>query len=229
MQFGTFTEEALSKYAQLVSDNFREKRKDLNKQGCEKLDNLGIGENDKSFDETGESQDKDDYSETYDFGTCLRPDGSMYGISRGKCRQGSEVDKETAKALRKTAGIQKRGQASVTKAKAEKVLKGLQKEGARDRKATERREKAGKGDTREEQVRRLSAKAYQAKEKLRERAKKMKEGPQKQKVLAKIDRLTNIRNRLLKEQQRLREQAPKRQGEGFGRIPQWAQEGRSLA
>ena len=226
---GTFTEKSLDQYQRMVAEEYREKKqKALNKQGCEQLDNLGVGSNDKSFEETGESQDPDDYAEFYDYGTCLRPDGSLYGISRGKCRQGNSIDRETANALSKSAGIQKRGQKAITQARAEKVLKDLQKEGGRDRKATERREKAG-GGNREEQVRQLAGKAWQAKEKLQARAKKMKEGPQKEKVLAKVERLTNLRNRLLKEQKRLRDQASKGKSEGFGRIPAIYETGRGLA
>jgi hypothetical protein len=66
-------------------------------------------------------------------------------------------------------------------------------------------------------------------DRLRQRAKKMKDGPQKERVLAKVERLKDLRGRLDKEQRRLREAGPKAKGEGFGRIPQWAQEGRSLA
>jgi hypothetical protein len=228
---GTFSEKALLRYAEKAEAAFKE-RKVASRQGTEQHDNYGISEQDHSFIDSDESQDADDYSEAWDFTTCIRPNGTLYGIADGKkCRKGVETKAQpkvpSAKET-KREGIRKRGEKAVTKAKAEKVLEDLAKQGAGAKNATERREKA-EGGNREEQVRRLSAKAFLAKAKLRERAKKMKDGPQKDEVLAKIDRLTNLRGRLLKEQARLRDQAPKVKGEGWGRIPQWAQEGRSLA
>lgn len=236
--FGNFSESALAAYEELARASYKEK-KVSGKQGTEYADTAGIGDNDSSYLDTDESQDADDYSESYDFTTCIRSDGSLYGISRGKCRKGSEVDrpsleqlraarKKSAAKERKATGIQKRGERAVTKAKAEQVLGHLQKQGATAKKATERREKAG-GGNREEQVRRLSSKVFVAMDKLRQRAKKMKEGPQKERVLAKIERLKAIRQKLDKEQQRLREQAPKPKSEGFGKLPDWATTGRGLA
>jgi len=238
--FGTFSESALAAYEEFARASFKEK-KVAGRQGTEYADTAGIGDNDSSYLDTDESQDANDYSEIdeYSFTTCIRPNGSLYGISRGKCRKGSEVDRLSLEQLkaakkkasnkdRKAASIQKRGERAVTKAKAEKVLRDLQKQGATAKKATERREKAG-GGNREEQVRRLSGKVFLAMDKLRQRAKKMKPGPQRERVLAKVERLSSLRNRLLKEQQRLREQGPKPKSEGFGKPPDWATTGRGLA
>jgi hypothetical protein len=172
--FGTFTEEALARYEALVQQDYKEK-KVRGGQGTEWADNDGVGATDKSFLETGESQKKEDYvdstdhSEHYDFTTCVRADGTLYGIGGGKCRKGSEVsagavarlkqERKTPKQKQREA-IQKRGTKAVTKAKAEKVLGDLQKEGATEKKATERRVKTGKGNDREEQVRQVRAKAF---------------------------------------------------------------------
>jgi hypothetical protein len=42
-----------------------------------------------------------DFSEYFDFGaTCMRPDGTLYGISGGKCRKGQETDKAAPKPKR---------------------------------------------------------------------------------------------------------------------------------
>jgi len=93
-------------------------------------------------------------------------------------------------------GIQKRGEKAVTKARAEKVLGDLQKAGATEKKATERRSKTGKGDDREEQVRQVRAKAFLTMDRLRQKAKKMVPGQKKQQVEARIDRLQAILGRL---------------------------------
>jgi hypothetical protein len=236
--FGTFSESALAAYEELARASFKEK-KIAGKQGTEYADTAGVGETDSSYLDTDESQDADDYSESYDFTTCIRSDGSLYGISRGKCRKGSEVDRPSLEQLkaaknkattkdRKAASIQKRGERAVTRARAEQVLGQLQKQGATAKKATERREKAG-GGNREEQVRRLSGKVFLAMDKLRQRAKKMKPGPQRERVLAKVERLQAIRQKLDKEQRRLREQGPKPKSEGFGKLPDWATTGWGLA
>ena len=147
-------------------------------------------------------------------------------IARGKkCRKGTETKAEP----KAKAPKQKRGGTSVSRDKAEKALKGLQKEDATAKKATERRSKQGKGDAREEQVRQLRAKAFLTMDRLRQRAKKMVAGPRKEQVLARVDRLQAAMKRLDKEQQRLRDAAPKRQSEGFGRIPAAYESGRGLA
>lgn len=83
--FGSFTENALLAYAEKV-------KKVAAKQGGEWADNAGVGETDSTFIDTGESQDLNDYSEWYDFTTCLRSNGTLYGIAPGKkCRKGSET------------------------------------------------------------------------------------------------------------------------------------------
>lgn len=76
--FGTFTEDALDQYAELV--RFRE-RKVKSGQGTEGLDNLGIGENDSSFIDSDESMSASDYAEFWDYTTCVRSDGSFSGIA----------------------------------------------------------------------------------------------------------------------------------------------------
>lgn len=229
--FGTFSESSLLAYAEQVAEAYKEKRIGA-RQGTEHADNAGIGEHDHSFIDNDESQDAEDYSEVYDFARCVRGDGSVYGIANGKrCRKGTETKaapKERTAGEKKREGIRKRGEKAVTKAKAEKVLGDLAKQGVTAKKATDRREKEGKGN-REEQVRRLAGKVFVEMDRLRQRAKKMKDGPQKERVLAKVERLKDLRGRLSKEQQRLREQAPKAKSEGWGRLPSWATEGRSLA
>jgi hypothetical protein len=80
---GAFTEDALSRYADLVA--YKEKTKKVHgTQGTERHDNYGIGETDHTFIDNDESQDADDYTESYDFTTCLRPNGSRNGIASGK-------------------------------------------------------------------------------------------------------------------------------------------------
>jgi hypothetical protein len=229
--FGTFNEAAIAAYEELVSTAYREKRVRAH-QGTEQHDNHGIGETDHSFIDSEESQDAEDYSESWDFTACIRSDGTTYGIANGKkCRKGTETKVEPKQKPgqdKKREAIQKRGQKAVTKAKAEKVLSDLAKQGRTNKKAAERREKAG-GGNREEQVRRLGGKVYLAMDKLRQQVKRLKEGPRKQRLLARIERLQALRQRLDKEQRRLREQAPKAKSEGWGKLPDWATEGRSLA
>jgi len=233
--FGTFTEEALKRYEALVHQDYKEKRV-RGGQGTEYADNLGVGETDKSFIDADESQNIDDYSEHYDFTTCIRSDGTLYGIGGGKCRKGTEVsasavarlkqERKTPKQKQREA-IQKRGVKAVTKAKAEKVLADLAKEGAADKKATERRAKTGKGSDREEQVRQLRAKAYLTMDRLRQRAKRMLAGPQKEKVEARIARLQSVLGRLDKTHKALRDAKPKLK-DGFGNLPDWAATGKQL-
>lgn len=50
----------------------------------------------------GESEKKEDFSETLDFTRCQRPDGSFYGTS-GQCRKGTPVGPREIKALKKAA------------------------------------------------------------------------------------------------------------------------------
>jgi hypothetical protein len=87
MKIGTFSEEALSSFAQQVKE-----KKVKGGQGTEYADNLGVGKNDSSFIDTGGSLDKRDYySEDYDFTVCVRDNGSVYGTA-GKCRKGKETE-----------------------------------------------------------------------------------------------------------------------------------------
>ena len=84
--FGSFSESALLAYAEKV-------KKVAAKQGAEWADTAGIGKADSTFIDTDESQDTDDYAEWYDFTTCIRSNGTLYGIAPGKkCRKGSETD-----------------------------------------------------------------------------------------------------------------------------------------
>lgn len=235
--FGSFTEDALLAYAEKASEAFREKRI-ASKQGTEHADNEGIGEHDHSYIDADESLDADDYSEHYDFTTCLRPNGTLYGIGGGKCRKGTEVSADAVARLKqerkspkqkKREAIRKRGETAVKKDKAERILRDLQKEGARDKKATERRAEKGKGGDREEQVRQLRAKAYLTMDRLRQKAKKMVAGPRKEQVEARIARLQAVVGRLDKTQKALRDAKPKQKSEGFGRIPAVYETGRGLA
>jgi hypothetical protein len=223
--FGHFSESSLESYAELVKEKVKKVA------GTEWADNDGIGDNDSSFIDTDESYAKEDYAESYDYAQCLRKDGTRYGIADGKkCRKGSETKaqpKVPSTKDKKREGIRKRGERAVTKAQAERVLEDLAKEGKVAKSATERRKKEGKGN-REEQVRRLAGKVFVEMDKLRQRAKKMKEGPHKQRVLERIEGLKDLGGRLSKEHQRLREQAPKEKGEGFGKLPDWADAGKQL-
>lgn len=209
--FGTFTENALEQYAELV--RFRE-RKVKGGQGTEKFDNLGVGKNDSSFIDSDESMNASDYSETWDYTTCIRSDGSFYGIaSAKKCRKGTEgkkpVKERTPKQKQREA-IQKRGEKAVTRAKAEKVLGDLQREGAKDQerkqKAFERRAKGdGFGKTRIEQIQVLVGKATRILDGLRERRKRAKTGsPAAEALDARISRLQGAVQRLQTSKQRLR-------------------------
>jgi hypothetical protein len=67
--FGTFSEEALTAYAEKVKA-----KKVVATQGAEWADNHGLGEHDHSFIDTDESQNAEDYAEFagYDFGACVR-------------------------------------------------------------------------------------------------------------------------------------------------------------
>lgn len=235
MIFGSFTEEALARYEALVQQEYKEKQVKKATQGSEWADTGGVGPTDKSFLETGESQDPSNYSEwdSWSFTQCIRSNGTRYGIADGKkCRKGTETKVEpkvpTAKEKQRSA-IQKRGAKAVTKSKAEKVLGELQKEGATAKKATERRAEKGKVSDREEQVRQLRAKAFVTMDRLRQRAKRLTAGPRKEQVEARIERLQKAVQRLDKEQGRLRDAKPKQKSEGFGRIPAIYETGRGLA
>lgn len=127
--FGSFTEEALLAYAEQIENRYREKAA-AGGQGTEMHDNYGIGQNDKSFIEEDESQERDSYtgkvgkvkkalkqkgvinhSEAegwYDFTACVRPDGSVYG-TKGKCRLGKETSEDQAALLRASNRKRRRG------------------------------------------------------------------------------------------------------------------------
>ena len=127
--FGSFTESALLAYAEKV-------KKVVAKQGTERHTNFGISDEDSSFIDTGESQDADDYAEFYDFTTCIRSNGTLYGIAGGKkCRKGSETDsatKETRQQARLKAKVMKAVEADPTVAWAQKE-KGFRANGIKKR------------------------------------------------------------------------------------------------
>jgi len=233
---GSFTDQALSRYEELVRAEFREK-KVAAKQGTEHADNEGVGDTDHTYIDT-ESVDADDYNETdiFSFTTCLRPNGTLYGIGKGVCRKGTEISADAVARLKQERkspkqkqrdAIRKRGETAVKKVRAEEILKGLQKEGARDKKATERRAEKGRGGDREEQVRQLQAKAFLTMDRLRQKAKKMVPGQKKQQVEARIARLQAVLGRLGKTQKTLRDAKPKME-DGFGKLPDWATTGKQL-
>jgi hypothetical protein len=103
--FGTFSEESLLSYSQLV----KEKTKRVKKvAGAEWADSAGIGHHDHSFLDTGESYAKEDYAESYDFTVCVRDNGTVYG-TRGKCRLGKETSEDQAALLRASNKKRSRG------------------------------------------------------------------------------------------------------------------------
>ena len=63
--FGSFNESALLAYAEKV-------KKVVSKQGTEQHSNYGISEEESSFIDSDESQDAEDYSQFYDYTTCIR-------------------------------------------------------------------------------------------------------------------------------------------------------------
>lgn len=91
--FGSFTEKALSAYESLVKKQYAEKQKKVRSaQGTEMMDNYGVSDTDHDFLDADESIDADDYAESWDFTTCIRSNGTLYGIAPGKkCRKGSET------------------------------------------------------------------------------------------------------------------------------------------
>lgn len=97
MQFGTFTEKALASYESLVKQQYVEKQKRVGSaQGTEMMDNYGVSDTNHEFLDADESYDKDDYAECYDFTTCIRANGTLYGIAPGKkCRKGTETKAAT--------------------------------------------------------------------------------------------------------------------------------------
>ena len=85
MQLGTFSEGALSHYQQMVMEEYAEKQKRVRSvQGTEWADNHGVSDTDHDFLDTDESMDADDYAEAWDYTTCIRANGTLYGIADGK-------------------------------------------------------------------------------------------------------------------------------------------------
>jgi len=134
---GIFTEKALGRYEMLVQEQYKE-RKVRATQGTEGHDNHGIGKEDHTFIDTDESQDAEDYTECYDFTTCLRPNGSRYGIAPGKkCRKGTET-KALTKEEKTKEGLKRRIQKAISESVRVKVReRALQgrKNAVRDREA----------------------------------------------------------------------------------------------
>jgi len=128
--FGSFSERALLAYAEKV-------KKVLAKQGTEWADEGGVGEEDHSYIDTNESQDPANYVEFYDFTTCLRSNGSRYGIAPGKkCRKGTEI-KTVTKEEKSREGLRRRVQMAIEK---DLTIEWLRKERARRRNAVKQRE-----------------------------------------------------------------------------------------
>lgn len=121
--FGSFSESALLAYAEKV-------KKVVAKQGTEWADAGGVGEEDHTYIDTDQSQDSDDYAEYYDYTTCIRSNGTLYGIAPGKkCRKGSETDpasKEDKKRSQLKAKVLRAIEADPKVAKARKDRAGRQ-------------------------------------------------------------------------------------------------------
>jgi hypothetical protein len=210
MLLGSFTEEALGRYEELVQHQFAEKQKRVRStQGTEMMDNYGVSDTDHDFLDKGESQNADDYAESYDFTVCVRANGTLYGIADGKrCRKGSETKKQDQKQTtreKKSEGIRKRGERSLKRATAEKVLEELQQEGKRANKADERRaKKDGFARSRPEAIQVLVGKGQRMVDRLVERRRRVKDGSVLgQKLDARIQRLQKVMGRLQEEKLRL--------------------------
>ena len=180
--------------------------------------------------------DSSNYNEHYDFTTCIKPNGQLYGISRGKCRKGTEISKDAVAKLKEERKspkqkqrdtVRKKGEAAVRADRAEAILKDLQKEGAAAKKPTGNRAKRERGGDREEEIRQVRAKVYLTMDRLRQRAKRMVKGPQKEKVEARIARLQTLMGRLDTAQQKARDAKPKMK-DGMGTLPGWAATGKQL-
>lgn len=109
---GTFSERALAAYDELVRRDYKEK-KVKGGQGTEYADNLGVGENDSSFIDEDQEGNGNEYSESWDFTTCIRSNGTRYGIAPGKkCRKGSET-KGVTKEDKQREGIKRKVQKAI--------------------------------------------------------------------------------------------------------------------
>jgi hypothetical protein len=215
--FGSFTEDALHRYEELV--RYREK-KVKGGQGSEYADNLGIGENDNSSLDTGGSQDADDYAEggdTWDYTTCLRPNGTLYGIGKGKCRKGTEVSADAARKRKQEAKTpkqkrretqRKKGERHLTRERAKEVLSDLQKEGQKEKTEAQRRRKTPQSNQgRIERLQALVGKATQSLDRLTERRRRVaKEGAYSKRLDARIARLNGAIGKLQEAKYRLQEQ-----------------------
>jgi hypothetical protein len=80
MMIGTFNEMSLHAYAKQAEQAYKERRA-AGTQGTESHDNYGVGDNDHSFIDNDESTDADDHAKRHDFTTCLRSNGTRYGIA----------------------------------------------------------------------------------------------------------------------------------------------------
>jgi len=85
-------------------------------------------------------------------------------------------------------------------------------------------------EERESRLRETYGKAYLALDKLKQRRKKLKDGKKAAELDARVAKLQKVLRTVGKEHSKLREEnARNRKGENFGKLPQWATEGRSLA
>lgn len=213
--FGSFTEQALRDYAELARQKAKGNRAD---------------------------EDQSEYSEAWDFTTCLRPDGSLYGISRGKCRKGSEVSRAEVQRQREAAKtpkqkqrekIQKRGEAALKRNRAEEILKGLQGEGQRERKAGERRAKRDHvGPQRIDQLQNVLGKAQRTADRLRERRARLgKDSELGKRLDSRIARLNKLMGRLQSAKTALSQQEFEARKRANAKMPAWpadVQTGRQL-
>lgn len=136
LMFGSFTEEALANYNDLVSHREKQKRV-KSAQGTEMMDNFGVSDTDHDFLDADESMDADDYTEFFDYTTCIRSNGSRYGIAPGKkCRKGTEGEPAT-KEQKGQARLKKKIQGEISNSTR---LKSLSKEVSRRKHAIKQRE-----------------------------------------------------------------------------------------
>lgn len=214
--FGSFTWDALHRYAELVRHREKQVR---GGQGTEAHDNYGVGKTDHSFIDTDGSQDAEDYAErcdTWDYTTCLRPNGTLYGIGKGKCRKGTEVSAEEVRKRKEAAKtpkqkrreeLRKKGERHLIRERAKEVLSDLQREGRKEKATAEQRRKDSHADrARMERLQTVVGKATRTLDRLTGRRKRMKEGSEGAKQLdARIARLQGVIGRLQKAKSRLRD------------------------